>query len=608
MFTPRSFDEILSDAIAYVQATTQISDFTVGSVVRTILEAAAIEDEEQYYQMVQLLDMYSFTIAAGDDLDRRLADFNLTRNAAKGSTVKARFFNSNLISSQISLDTTTGSTQASVFNVSSFPTPSPTYNIRIAEGTGRVQDVTVSGVNYSTGVLSLSTPTLYDIFLGDRVSYVGTDFFSIPMGTAVLAPATTAESAKTFTTQEPAYILPGNFYSNEIIAYSQNTGSVGNVGARRISQFGSSAPFPGAGVINLTAASGGLDRENDADFRARAVRHIQSLSRGTPLALTNAALGVVDSTTQQRVTSANIIEDFENDEVIVYIDDGTGLVPDVAQFASDSLQANASIGDTSIHINSSSNFPSSGTILILTPTGTTESVAFTANVLASNILVLGSPLGAAHTSGDIVLTLDMLSNSTELGQRRFRLQKAPVVRGTFRLFVNQGSLWQELVENVDFFLNKGTGDLQLSSTIILSAGSIVAGSYSYYTNLVAEVQKVLEGDISNPVVYPGYKAAGVILSVEAPNIRRINVVVSITAQEGFTESDLWDAVRQNIEAYINSLKIGEDVIRSKIIDVAFNVTGVFDVSITLPSSNVVILENELAVAFNASGETLVTVS
>jgi hypothetical protein len=56
--------------IAYVQTRTAISDFNVGSVIRTVLEAAALEDDEQYFQMVQLLDLFSFMSAAGEDLDR----------------------------------------------------------------------------------------------------------------------------------------------------------------------------------------------------------------------------------------------------------------------------------------------------------------------------------------------------------------------------------------------------------------------------------------------------------------------------------------------------------------------------------------------------------
>ena len=53
-FVPRTFTQILEDMVIYVQTTTTISDFTVGSVARTFLEAAALEDDEQYFQMAQI--------------------------------------------------------------------------------------------------------------------------------------------------------------------------------------------------------------------------------------------------------------------------------------------------------------------------------------------------------------------------------------------------------------------------------------------------------------------------------------------------------------------------------------------------------------------------
>ena len=159
-FTPRTYDEILADMIAYVQATTELSDFNPGSIIRTILEAAALEDDEQYYQMVQLLDIFSYTTATGDYLDRRLQDFFLVREPAKTSTTKVRFYNLNIISSQVSLDAAAAASTVKVFSAGSFPNPSPSYKLRVGEGTTRVQDITVTALNYTTNPFTLSTPLL----------------------------------------------------------------------------------------------------------------------------------------------------------------------------------------------------------------------------------------------------------------------------------------------------------------------------------------------------------------------------------------------------------------------------------------------------------------
>jgi uncharacterized phage protein gp47/JayE len=164
-----------------------------------------------------------------------------------------------------------------------------------------------------------------------------------------------------------------------------------------------------------------------------------------------------------------------------------------------------------------------------------------------------------------------------------------------------------LVRDVDYKLNKGTGELQLTDVGGVVAGTKLVAHYSYYTNLIAQVQKVMEGDPDDPVNFPGVKAAGIFLSVEQPTIKRINVIASITAAEGFSEASLAPLVRSVIESYVSSLRIGQDVIVSKIIDNAFTVSGLADIRVLLPTSNVTVLESELPVPFDASGATLVQV-
>jgi uncharacterized phage protein gp47/JayE len=96
--------------------------------------------------------------------------------------------------------------------------------------------------------------------------------------------------------------------------------------------------------------------------------------------------------------------------------------------------------------------------------------------------------------------------------------------------------------------------------------------------------------------------------VETPSIRRITVRISITAVAGTQEADLAANVQETIESYINGLGVGEDIIVAEIIERAMAVTGMFDVVVTLPTSNVTILENELPVPYDVSGNSLVTVT
>jgi uncharacterized phage protein gp47/JayE len=610
-FVPRTYEQILTDMIAYVQARTSLSDYTVGSVIRTVLEAAALEDDEQYFQMVQLLDAFSLTTASGEDLDRRLADFGIVRLQASRAFGQVRFFDSNLTTDEVAADAVVGNTTVQIFDSTKFPTTGFPYTIRIGEGTARVQDVFVTANNTASNEFTLdsATPLLTEIFVADRVSLVtGASSNTINAGLTVQAPPTVSERAKNYVTQEPAFILAGNYYSNMVRARASDTGTTGNVGVGRVVKFVGSPPFSGARVSNTTNMSGGTNRELDADFRARALERLQTLSRGTPRALKGASIGVEDPETGQRVTSANIIEAFDDDEVIVYIDDGTGLEPDTAPLSVNSLASGESAGASSITLNDGEDFPSSGFILI-------EAEGFNAAELIEyiahpsvDILTLATTLVNDHGAGAIVSFVDIVTTAAETGQRRFRVKNFPVVRSTDRIFVKPpASVWEEQVRDIDYVLNRGTGEFIIVAAAGLAVDTQVVAHYTYYTNLVAEVQKVLEGDSDDAVDYPGVKAAGIFLAVEAPVLKRVTINASITAEDRFTEDDLIPSVRRAVENYINSRKIGEDVIRSKVIDVAHDVDGVKDIIVTIPSSNIVVLENELPIPFDSDGDSLVTI-
>lgn len=615
-FQPRTFEQILNDMIAYMQSRTAISDYNVGSVIRTILEAAALEDDEQYFQMVQLLDLFSFTTAAGEDLDRRLADFGITRRAAQPATARVKFYDNNLVRTRAGVDTVVGSLSITGFDTTRFPTGGYPYTIRVGEGTPRLQNLLVTNNNTVSGVLTLSSPTVYEVLIGDRIAFVTGGTLSSPtapsssartlvIGTEVQAPPSTTEAARIYSTTEPAFIIQGNYESNEVIVKCSTSGTAGNIGINRINQFPSAPPFIGAGVLNITQAAGGLDRESDSNFRVRALSQLQSLSRGTPLAIKSAAIGVLDPVSQVRVVSANIVEDFTTHEVILYVDDGTGTAARTKILPTDSLSVPATpVTLTPVSI---SDWPSSGWVFIDTDgVNPAELARFVSNNGTS--LTLSSALISAHTAGSVISFVDLVSSAAEATQRRFRLTNYPVVRNSERIWIKPPSgIWQLLTRDIDYVLNKGTGEFQLTDVGGVLAGTQVIAHCVYYTNLIAEVQKVMEGDPSNPVNYPGVKAAGVFLSVEQPVIKRITVVASITAADGYTESDLAPLVRQAIESYISSLRIGQDVISSKIIDNAFSVVGLADIRLITPIANVIVLENELPTPYDASGATLVQV-
>jgi len=114
VFQPKTRTQILDDMVDYVRTRTDITDFNRGSVIRTILEAAALEDDEQYYQMVQIIRDFSYRTASGRGLLRRARDYSVYKNPATAAFGHVVFMDTNLERSYLSSNVNAGATSISV--------------------------------------------------------------------------------------------------------------------------------------------------------------------------------------------------------------------------------------------------------------------------------------------------------------------------------------------------------------------------------------------------------------------------------------------------------------------------------------------------------------
>lgn len=583
-----------------------LTDYEIGSLIRSLLEASALEQDEAYFQMVQLVDAFKVSTATGQDLIDRMNEYGITKLLAASSAGIVIFQDNGLSKSILKLDALASYSTLIVEDSTIFPN---TFNARVGEGTLQVEDVVVTNNDTSTGTLTISPVFSFSHSVGDRVSIVsGAADRTFNTGISIQVPATATSNSITFITTEPGVLVNGNFYSNGIRAKAQSTGGLTNVGVGQVTSFTSSPPFNGASVTNLTKFGGGRDTETDSEYRDRGKKQIQSLSTSIPLALQQAAIGTSDPVTGQRVTTASVVQDFDLDEVIVYIDDGTGFVPDTVSMARSNINGSISPGAPSVVLVDVSDFPTEGYI-ILSPEDASqvELLAYTAVNYTTKTITFASNCLNTHNSGDEVALVDFVLESAEDGQKRMRTHSSPIVRNSFRLWADPGNgVFTLQVENTDYKLNKGNGDIKIIAG--LSLGSRVIANYTYYTGLVSTVQEVIYGSGTNPPEFEGESSAGVRVSVEAPFIRRITVDVSISAKINETEEAIKPLVREAIEDYINNLGIGNNIIKAEIINVAMNIAGMYNIVVNSPSGDVTILEDQLPVAFDSSGNSLVTVS
>lgn len=217
-------------------------------------------------------------------------------------------------------------------------------------------------------------------------------------------------------------------------------------------------------------------------------------------------------------------------------------------------------------------------------------------------LYIDDGLGTAETSANNYSAPDTLIAAAVGGEARFNTINVPVNEAfPFNLLIN--AVLQ--VRDVDYVLDPTTGLIILDEGVYptgLAPADVVTASYTYYTGLIAGVQKVVNGDPADRVNFPGVKAAGITVYVLSPAVTQVAVIAVLTPDPEFSGSveDLKVDVAAAISRYINGLAIGDDVILTEIVHKAQGVPGLRDITFTTPTSNIAIGVGELARVFDSN--------
>ena len=107
--------------------------------------------------------------------------------------------------------------------------------------------------------------------------------------------------------------------------------------------------------------------------------------------------------------------------------------------------------------------------------------------------------------------------------------------------------------------------------------------YRVGVGLIGETNRVIFGDSSDPITYPGVVALGAKVVVEPPQVRRITIALQIRTSLGYHQTDIASRVRSAVAAEINQIGVGQPVSFSGIIQAASTVQGVVAVTILSPT-------------------------
>jgi hypothetical protein len=230
--------------------------------------------------------------------------------------------------------------------------------------------------------------------------------------------------------------------------------------------------------------------------------------------------------------------------------------------------------------------------------------------------ISGSVLGQANIGQYVVQ--DDVADGSSLFPTATRLHTAPIPQDTGASFVILGTNFGQVsvIEESPTVLYKrissvGPGLEGLASVVVDSPESIAKISnslgayltmenkigfstdvrqgidgYKHYVGLLKEVNRVIYGDPTSPVDFPGYKAAGADVDVKPALVKRIQLSLSIRIKIGLSYTEIQDRVRAAVAGYVNQLGPGQPVSLSEVVSAANKVNGVVAVAVVSPAYGV----------------------
>jgi len=186
----------------------------------------------------------------------------------------------------------------------------------------------------------------------------------------------------------------------------------------------------------------------------------------------------------------------------------------------------------------------------------------------SDVVAAGEVLLAAAVGGETVLFL-----------QRQALKAAPA---TIDLYRPAGVWFAELKNGIHYSVELPWGQVSLGVTLVAGDALIVTGAYSAYTGLVADVQKLVDGDPYDLDTTPGLRALGTATRVIPAGLVPVTMSLDVTWVSGLGATALAAAqlaVVNAVVGLVNSLEVGAPLYLAAIVDVVMETADVLNVRV-----------------------------
>ena len=535
--TIRRYPDILPGMLAGLVVRGGLTDIANSAAEKHLVAVTARELEEVYYQIERLLDAFAVKTAVGEDLDERARDYGLEREGATRATG-----------------------QVVCSRAASIGTPAV-----IASGRSFLSSVSSGGVAVRATAQGQITTTSPERITGHGV---GRD-------------------------------------SNPITCVASEPGAAGNVSVGAISRF-AGKPAGVDEVTNLVAFTGGRDAETDDELRQRVLDYIAALPHSTVQAIEAATRGKVSASGK----TARFVHLYE-DPVLpargsLYVDDGFGTAETTLATAPSgngsaisapvaNVQTLQVVGTVfasdlvarSITIALATNGVNNGTFPVTAVGSDGRSISYTN---AAGVV-------EAAFAGTWELSPEIVTAAALGGENFLRLAHWPVKSESLvTIRRTRAAVTTTLTPNDSgangYYLDAASGWLYFP--VQLAVNDVIDAEYRYFTDLLALMQKIIDGDPNDATNYPGYRAAGSQIRALPPTTRAIVVQCVLHLLPDTDRPTAVKAAETAATVYINNLGISGDVIWHELAQRIMEVDGVRDITLTIPATNTVILDYEIA--------------
>jgi hypothetical protein len=182
---------------------------------------------------------------------------------------------------------------------------------------------------------------------------------------------------------------------------------------------------------------------------------------------------------------------------------------------------------------------------------------------------------------------------------------APADDGTANLIVDSPGLVVRVGASLGTYIDV-KGKLQFDTS-----KNFGVDGYQYYIGLIKELNRIIYGEPTDTINYPGIRAAGTAIGIKEAIVKRIKSSMSIRIKSGVPFSEIRERVKSSVAGYVNTLGVGESVSISRMIAAANIVPGVVSVAVTYPvfdSSNDLIPVSNTEKAFVVDPASDITIS